>query len=151
MQYQTRHARPNKINKHGPRQNVSVAIVVGKRPDPFRTRKLSQPTPMVLHPGGCGRVGHRRPQTNKNRLLNQPFRSRFLSHTHIDRVNAEFTSGVQPAMRRLYNMTKTQKHSHLPAGLWFVWVVVYCCFHRIGGWLASFVVYWFVVWLLAGF
>ena len=28
---------------------------------PFRTRKLRLPAPMVLHPPGCGRVGHRRP------------------------------------------------------------------------------------------
>src|ERR671925_72855 len=34
----------------------------GKRPVPFRTRKLSPPAPMVLHPRGCGRVGHRRTQ-----------------------------------------------------------------------------------------
>ena len=35
----------------------------GERPVPFRTRKLSPPAPMVLHPPGCGRVGHRRTQT----------------------------------------------------------------------------------------
>ena len=39
---------------------LSVAIAVGSRPVPFRTRKLSLPAPMVLHSGGCGRVGHRR-------------------------------------------------------------------------------------------
>jgi hypothetical protein len=33
---------------------------VGKRPVPFRTRKLSPPAPMVLHSPECGRVGHRR-------------------------------------------------------------------------------------------
>src|SRR3712207_4205867 len=42
---------------------VSVVIAEGKRPDTFRTRKLSPPAPMVLHPGGCGRVGHRRTTT----------------------------------------------------------------------------------------
>jgi hypothetical protein len=41
---------------------VTAAIAEGKRPDPFRTRKLSPPAPMVLHPPGCGRVGHRRTQ-----------------------------------------------------------------------------------------
>ena len=41
-------------------KNVSVAIAQGKRPVPFRTRKLSLAAPMVLHPPGCGRVGHRR-------------------------------------------------------------------------------------------
>src|SRR5215211_1081152 len=36
----------------------------GKRPVPFRTRKLSPPAPMVLHSRGCGRVGHRRTSSN---------------------------------------------------------------------------------------
>src|SRR3954471_24560576 len=39
---------------------VTAAIARGKRPDPSRTRKLRPTAPMVLHPGGCGRVGHRR-------------------------------------------------------------------------------------------
>ncbi len=39
---------------------MSVAIASGKRPVPFRTRKLSLTAPMVLHSLGCGRVGHRR-------------------------------------------------------------------------------------------
>src|SRR4051812_20924620 len=40
--------------------NVTAAIAARKHPDPSRTRKLSQPAPMVLHPTGCGRVGRRR-------------------------------------------------------------------------------------------
>src|SRR5215208_7228562 len=39
---------------------VTAATAEGKRPATFRTRKLSPPAPMVLHPGGCGRVGRRR-------------------------------------------------------------------------------------------
>src|ERR1700750_1456746 len=39
---------------------VTAATAAGKHPDPSRTRKLSQPAPMVLHPTGCGRVGRRR-------------------------------------------------------------------------------------------
>ena len=39
---------------------LSVVLAVGSRPVPFRTRKLSPPAPMVLHSGGCGRVGRRR-------------------------------------------------------------------------------------------
>ena len=39
---------------------VTAVIAWGKRPVPFRTRKLRPAAPMVLHPGGCGRVGHRR-------------------------------------------------------------------------------------------
>src|SRR3954447_13544011 len=42
--------------------SVSVVIAEGKRPVSFRTRKLSPPAPMVLHPGGGGRVGPRRTQ-----------------------------------------------------------------------------------------
>ena len=41
----------------------------GKRPVPFRTRKLSPPAPMVLHPRECGRVGHRRTH-HQNHLRN---------------------------------------------------------------------------------
>lgn len=39
---------------------VTAVIAWGKRPVPSRTRKLRPTAPMVLHPGGCGRVGHRR-------------------------------------------------------------------------------------------
>ncbi len=45
---------------------VTAAIAEGKRPDPFRTRKLSPPAPMVLHSTGCGRVGHRRTHIPEN-------------------------------------------------------------------------------------
>lgn len=36
----------------------SVVIASGKRPVTFRTRKLRLIALMVLHSGGCGRVGH---------------------------------------------------------------------------------------------
>ena len=39
---------------------VTAAIATGKHPDPYRTRKLSLPAPMVLPPRGGGRVGRRR-------------------------------------------------------------------------------------------
>ncbi|BAS14275.1 hypothetical protein AHiyo8_25780 [Arthrobacter sp. Hiyo8] len=44
----------------GTGNRVTAVIAWGKRPVPFRTRKLRPTAPMVLHPGGCGRVGHRR-------------------------------------------------------------------------------------------
>ena len=47
------------------------SIAAGKRPVPFRTRKLSLHTLMVLHPGGCGRVSHRRHQTTKQQNTNK--------------------------------------------------------------------------------
>src|SRR5690606_3187979 len=42
------------------RYRVTATIAWGKRPVPYRTRKLRPTAPMVLHSGGCGRVGHRR-------------------------------------------------------------------------------------------
>src|SRR3954462_9354683 len=39
---------------------VTAAMARGKRPDTFRTRKLSLSAPMVLPPGPVGRVGRRR-------------------------------------------------------------------------------------------
>ena len=48
--------------------HVSVVIAVGKRPVPFRTRKLSPPAPMVLRSGERGRVGHRRHPHEKEGL-----------------------------------------------------------------------------------
>src|SRR5690348_10939269 len=42
---------------------LSVVVAEGERPVPSRTRKLSPPAPMVLHPPGCGRVGRRRHST----------------------------------------------------------------------------------------
>jgi hypothetical protein len=47
-------------------KRVTAAIAAGKRPDPFRTRKLSPPAPMVLHWRRCGRVGRRRTNTQKS-------------------------------------------------------------------------------------
>ena len=41
-------------------RRVTAVIALRKRPVPFRTRKLSLTAPMVLHSGGCGRVGRRR-------------------------------------------------------------------------------------------
>ena len=39
---------------------VTAALARGKYPVPSRTRKSSLSAPMVLQPGGCGRVGRRR-------------------------------------------------------------------------------------------
>ena len=49
---------------------VTAVIAWGKRPVPFRTRKLRPTAPMVLHPGGCGRVGHRRNIITRSRTPN---------------------------------------------------------------------------------
>ena len=44
---------------------VTAVIAKGKRPVPFRTRKLSPSAPMVLHWERCGRVGRRRTNIHK--------------------------------------------------------------------------------------
>ena len=55
------------------RDRVAAVIAAGTRPDlPFRTRKLRLPAPMVLHPPGCGRVGHRRQTTTKGGAAQRP-------------------------------------------------------------------------------
>ena len=40
--------------------DFAAAMAQGRRPVPFRTRKLRPGTAMVLHPTGCGRVARRR-------------------------------------------------------------------------------------------
>src|ERR1700677_105379 len=45
--------------------SVSAVIAKGKRPVPFRTRKLSPSAPMVLRGGPRGRVGRRRTAITK--------------------------------------------------------------------------------------
>ena len=47
-----------------PRRNAPrgpAATAAGAHPDPYRTRKLSRPAPMVLQGRPCGRLGRRRP------------------------------------------------------------------------------------------
>ena len=50
---------------------LSVVFAMGSRPVPFRTRKLSLSAPMVLHSGGCGRVGRRRHHNLKSRICTE--------------------------------------------------------------------------------
>ena len=70
MQYLTQHP-----DTHEEGNNVLKvcrwSIAAGKRPVPFRTRKLSLHTLMVLQPGGCGRVSHRRHQTTNTTKYNK--------------------------------------------------------------------------------
>ena len=56
------HPTSHQARTRGVRQVARVTAVIawGKRPVPFRTRKLRPTAPMVLHPRECGRVGHRR-------------------------------------------------------------------------------------------
>ena len=62
------HRFPHPTPRHqGAGARVTAVIAWGKRPVPFRTRKLRPTAPMVLHPGGCGRVGHRRNTIKRSR------------------------------------------------------------------------------------
>ena len=59
----------------------------GKRPDPFRTRKLSLSAPMVLHGRLCGRVGRRRTY----------FETRPIHHRGWASLHVRTLSGAAPA------------------------------------------------------
>ena len=69
------------VEQHKRVTTFAVVIVVGKRPETFRTRKLSPQTPMVLHPTECGRVGHRRNITQTNPLLDHHSKRGFTTTT----------------------------------------------------------------------
>ncbi len=56
----TPHDQPKCAGRAGHLHRVTAVIARGKRPVPFRTRKLSPSAPMVLHGRLCGRVGRRR-------------------------------------------------------------------------------------------
>src|SRR3954462_3821193 len=75
---QQTHTRGLHVHNRTTVHNVTAAIAAGKPPDPSRTRKLSQPAPMVLHPTGCGRVGRRRTILRKRGHPGGPF-SAFLT------------------------------------------------------------------------
>ena len=64
---QHKNTQPATHPRKGVGNKVTVVIAWGKRPVPFRTRKLRPTAPMVLHSRGCGRVGHRRttPKTGR--------------------------------------------------------------------------------------
>ena len=53
----------NRLGGHSDRDNAR---------HPSRTRKLSLTAPMVLHPPGCGRVGHHRAHTTQSARNRQP-------------------------------------------------------------------------------
>ncbi len=65
-----------------PHTDVSVVTAGEPRPAPSRTRKLRPPAPMVLHPPGCGRVGHRRAPTTQQEPVHPPRVNRLSLYTH---------------------------------------------------------------------
>src|SRR5699024_9352344 len=62
-------------------RRVTAVIASRKRPVPFRTRKLSSIAPMVLHSGGCGRVGRRRTSPLGSGGVLEPLRGVRLLHS----------------------------------------------------------------------
>ena len=69
MQYLTQHRSTPEHKSSAAPKVCRWSIATGKRPDPFRTRKLSLPALMVLQPGGCGRVSYRRHKTTNNNSI----------------------------------------------------------------------------------
>jgi hypothetical protein len=79
---------------------LSVVLAAGSRPVPFRTRKLSLPAPMVLHLGGCGRVGRRRHCFLCGVWLQQSLWLLWSHTTFFMRVSGWVCGGAPPRGRR---------------------------------------------------
>ena len=109
---------------------VAAATAAGTRPDlfPFRTRKLRLPAPMVLHPPGCGRVGHRRLHTTKGGARHgppflMPTPHKHTGHTQTHRTphahrhihahshTAPTPATVNPTINRAFYLHPTHGHS----------------------------------------
>ena len=81
----------------------------GRRPDPFRTRKLRPGTAMVLHPEGCGRVARRRTQTLKGRGHHTcPLPFHIPGHTQ---PHGTRHTGTTPSHTRPVNRQRTTPHT----------------------------------------
>src|SRR5581483_2816939 len=65
----TRSTQPSAVRLRRP-EEVAAAMAAGKRPDPFRTGKLSPPAPTVVRGRPGGRAGHRRTTRNVGLLSN---------------------------------------------------------------------------------
>ena len=78
---------------------------------PFRTRKLRLPAPMVLHPPGCGRVGHRRLHTTRGARHGPPFFSRTHTPPHGHTAPHTHTAGHAPARPHVRGHTAPHTHT----------------------------------------
>ena len=108
VQYLKQHTPPHNSVAGALFHRVTAATAVGKRPVPFRTRKLSLPAPMVLHSRGCGRVGHRRTQLH-TRTPN-PSGLGFSSFRSLHRATCRAREGAdsQPAPARRHQPPRRQ-------------------------------------------
>ena len=75
---------------------------------PFRTRKLRLPAPMVLHPPGCGRVGHRRLHTTKGGARHGP--PPFFSRPHTYGATPPHTHTAMRTRTHTYGATHARGH-----------------------------------------
>ena len=103
------HTKKGGVEQHKRVTTFAVVIVVGKRPETFRTRKLSPQTPMVLHPTECGRVGHRRNLTHVN-----PLEHRSKGFTAVCKVRRRFALSLfQDVRLRVLAGALTVARAHL--------------------------------------
>ncbi len=86
--------------------DFAAAMAQGRRPVPFRTRKLSPGTAMVLCPRGHGRVAHRRNHTSpKARGTRSPGLPRIPGTTQNPRHGHRRTGGA-------YHTARSSSHEH---------------------------------------
>jgi hypothetical protein len=103
---------------------LSVVLAAGSRPVPFRTRKLSLPAPMVLHLGGCGRVGRRRHCFLCGVWLQQSLWLLWPHTTFFMRVSGWVCGGAPPRGRRVADVREGAEHcflgstAHTAGGRW---------------------------------
>ena len=106
--YATRHARgggqPHNTTKSSyrvilalPAQSSRWSQRQGNARHPSRTRKLSLTAPMVLHPPGCGRVGHHRAHTTQSARNRQPAAPGQL-HSYSRRKQTESAPSLTPRL-----------------------------------------------------
>ena len=82
---------------------VTATMAKGKRPAPFRTRKLSLSAPMVLHGRLCGRVGRRRTYLQKG--LCASAQGPFCMSAHVRR--ARTLGGCRPPVGSALDVAST--------------------------------------------
>ena len=111
------HRKPPRPGKHPGAQGTRVAAATarGKRPDPSRTRKLRPAAPMVLHPGGCGRVGHRRTHHQERGPANDGRAPTRLNTPHPPRTGQTRRGPRTGQTRRKRNGKGTHRHTRGPA------------------------------------
>lgn len=134
------------VEQHKRVTTFAVVIVVGKRPETFRTRKLSPQTPMVLHPTECGRVGHRRNTTQTNPLLDHHSKRGFTTvHKHKTEnsmhAHSKFNILTHESLSPFPNCSSVKARQHAAAGewthaqcgtFWRIIAVTRLCFLKVG-------------------